>query len=816
MAAKAFHYQPDGKVLTDFFFSQASVSVIQGPVGCLSAETEVLTDNGWLAISDWDGQRIGVWSDGHLSMEYPEAYIDAPCDQMWHFKNEHALSMIVSDEHRMPLYDRDEKFRVRIAADVAAKPGRYRVPINFERVGALQQEARLRLHCAIAADGCLPKRGDQVVICVRKDRKKDRLRVLLADAGVTWQEFPHSTRETELTFAFPRETWMTKRLAIWALCTPGLRVVLDEVQHWDGLYEGPDERFDTTDKEAADFIQFAAHATGRRATISKTFDQRNAAWAPMYSVHISQPGSPKGKVGLRGDTISIERVRAPGGRKYCFTTSSGFFLARHNGCVFVTGNSGTSTACCHRMFRHALEQRPDGAGVRRTRWVIVRNTYSDLKETTLKTWKYWFEQIAQGMFGEVKMSNPPSHEISWQMPDGTRINAEFVFLALDQEDDVRKLLSMEMTGVWFNEAQFTDKAIFDAAHSRAMQGRYPPKLDGGPTWKGVLCDLNAPPDGHWIPYMRGDIPMPDEWDDDERQQYIKPDGWEFLIQPSGLLEVIEEKRVVGYTENPKAENTKWLTESYQELIKGKPKTWIDTYVMNRVGVYRKGRPVFESFRPEVHVAKDTLEYYPNLPLVVGLDFARNPAMAVTQMVRGQLRILFEYGLQNYSATTYAPMFKQQLLKKFPNAFHKDGAGIRFWGDPSGDNKGQGTDDTPFKIFMANGMPVAMAPGNNSISIRLNAVQGQLDKMIAGAPGFLVDPSCRTIKAGMGGGYHFGRIKGQSRYHDQPDKGDTYADYCDAVQYAALGHGLGTAVLTAGGLTPKPTRLKKKQFSIKRR
>jgi hypothetical protein len=510
--------------------------------------------------------------------------------------------------------------------------------------------------------------------------------------------------------------------------------------------------------------------------------------------------------------------------------------------------SGTSTACCHKMWKISLEQKPDANGKRRSRWLVVRNTYNDLKETTIKTWKYWFEEKALGTFGELKMTNPPNHHIKWDAPDGTVVDAEFIFLALDQEEDVRKLLSLECTGVWFNEAQFTEKAVFDTAHARAMQGRYPPKLDGGPTWKGVICDLNAPPEGHWIPFMRGDIPLPDEWDDDQRREFLKPDDWAFFVQPPGLLEVIEDKKVVGYEENSvenrmkrgledphlSAENMKGLPESYLALIKGKPKNWIDTFVMNRVGIYRVGRPVFESFRPEIHVAKSQIEYQPEWPLLVGLDFARNPAAIIGQLIRGVLYILDEFGMENVSAGTFAPLLKQRIMRKFPGLLDDksidlnkvrpedhaklvadaERSNIRFFGDPSGGSKGQGTDWTPYIIFASHGMAVHAAPGNNVLSLRLAAIENQLNKMVDGRPGFLVDANCRVFKTGMGGGYHFAKLKGQARYHETPMK-DRYSDYCDAGQYLALGAGLGHAALNPQGAGQKPKKREKKPYSMKR-
>lgn len=478
--------------------------------------------------------------------------------------------------------------------------------------------------------------------------------------------------------------------------------------------------------------------------------------------------------------------------------------------------SGTSTACCHKMWKISTEQKADALGYRKTRWLIVRNTFDQLKQTTLKTWKYWFVEKAHGAFGDVKMTNPPEHTISWDLPDGTRIYAEFIFLSLDNEDDVSKLLSMECTGIFFNEAQFSEKAIFDAAHSRAMQGRYPPLLDGGPTWKGVIADLNAPPEGHWIPYLRGDVPLPLEWDDDMRREYDRPDDWEFFVQPPGLIERFEHGKLVGYEENPAAENMRWVPESYLNLIKGKSKIWIDTYVMNRVGLYRKGKPVFESFVPETHIAQGELKYQPEWPLVVGVDFARNPAAVICQMIRGQMYVLDEFGMENVSALTFAPALRQRLMRRFPKAMSEDGAGIQFWGDPTGDSKGQATDNTPYQIFHSNGMAVAPAPHNNALSVRLAAVEGLLNKMVDGAPALLMDPHLRTLKAGMAGAYHYAKIQGQAgRFHETPYK-DRFSDFCDAFQYACLGAGLGNEALNSGGQMKRPKKVERKKFSLRRR
>ena len=521
-----------------------------------------------------------------------------------------------------------------------------------------------------------------------------------------------------------------------------------------------------------------------------------------------------------------------------------FFWAR-NEVDIIQGpfGSGTSTACLHKLWKIALEQEPDSRGVRKSRFLIIRNTFTELKETTLKTWSYWFEEIAQGQFGVLKSTNPPNHLIEWPLPDGTKVRAEFIFVSLDDESDVQKLLSWEYTAAFFNEMQFNDKPIFDAAHGRAMMGRYPPVLDGGPTYKGIIGDMNAPAEGHWVPYMRGDVPLPLEWDDDKRKEFKKPEGWKFHVQPPGLLEVFENGRVDHYELNPAAENQKWIQEPYTTIIKGKPKSWIDSYVMNRVGLYRKGKAVFESFVPETHVSKERLKYNPDWPLIVGVDFARNPAAVIGQLIRGQMYVLDEFGMENVTAGTFAPLLKQRIMKNFPGVLtsakldleqlrarygeddraieahlstfaHNDK--IQFFGDPTGGSKGQATDWTPFIIFGAHGMNVIPAPGNNVISIRLEAVETLLNKMVGGSPALLLDPLLRTLKAGMAGAYHFAKKQGAGgQYHETPFK-DRFSDYCDAFQYLCLGAGLGFAALNPNGSRPKPTKIKKKKFSLRNR
>lgn len=144
--------------------------------------------------------------------------------------------------------------------------------------------------------------------------------------------------------------------------------------------------------------------------------------------------------------------------------------------------SGKSYACCAELFKRAVNQKPSKRdGIKYSRFAVVRNSYPMLKTTTLKT---WLELFPEDTWGAVRYAPPITHHIKLPAREGAAgINMEVIFLALDQPKDVRKLLSLELTGAWVNEARELPKAVIDGLTHRV--GRYPSKADGGPTWRGL-------------------------------------------------------------------------------------------------------------------------------------------------------------------------------------------------------------------------------------------------------------------------------------------------------------------------------------------
>lgn len=434
----------------------------------------------------------------------------------------------------------------------------------------------------------------------------------------------------------------------------------------------------------------------------------------------------------------------------------------HGSAAFVRGlmgpiGSGKSVACVMEVITKALLQEPDDNGVRRTRWAIIRNTYPELKKTTVKTWLDW----APEPFCKITYDAPITAKIRKRLPDGTLVDAEVLFISLDLPKDVRKLLSLELTGAFINEAREINKEFLDMLTGRV--GRFPAKKDGGPTWSGIIMDTNPPDDDHWWYQMA------------EVQQ---PEGWEFFRQPGALI-----KKGELYIPNPEAENIQhqplgfgyWLRQ-----IAGKTVEWIKVYVLGEYGTVVDGKPVYPEYSDHRHVAKKPLEPMKGLPLVLAWDFGLTPACVFMQCSpKGQLVVLDELQAMDMGITQFArDVVKPYIANRFP------GMVIQSTGDPAGNQRAQTDEKTCLQILAEAGLRTTPAK-TNSFTARREAVAGFLIKALGDDPGFILDPRCKRLRKGFNGAYQFERVQvSGERYADMPKK-DVYSHSHDALQYGAM-------------------------------
>src|SRR5258708_14353914 len=58
-------------------------------------------------------------------------------------------------------------------------------------------------------------------------------------------------------------------------------------------------------------------------------------------------------------------------------------------CIRGPFGSGKTSGCVFELAKRACQQRPGPDGVRRSRFVVVRNSYRELKDTTRRTFEEW-------------------------------------------------------------------------------------------------------------------------------------------------------------------------------------------------------------------------------------------------------------------------------------------------------------------------------------------------------------------------------------------------------------------------------------------
>jgi hypothetical protein len=440
----------------------------------------------------------------------------------------------------------------------------------------------------------------------------------------------------------------------------------------------------------------------------------------------------------------------------------------HKSNVFIRAvmgpfGSGKSVGCCMDIFLRSCQQKPQRSSthnrpVRKTRWAIIRNTYRELIDTTLNTWCDWFPKDEMGHWVASEMK----HVIDIPLPDGTQLYMEVLFRALDSPEDIKKLLSLELTGAWMNEARELPKAVFEAIQSRL--GRYPSKRDGGPTWHGLILDTNPPDEDHWWYRLF----------EDER-----PDNARIFKQPSGLSELAEnmDNLVPGY---------------YTNLQKGKDPEWIKVYIHGLYGFVIDGKPVHPGYADDVHTAKDDIPFNSRLPLVLGVDFGLTPAAALLQNYGdGQWVAIDEFVTEDMAAKQFGKALKKYINKNY------QGAKIIGWGDPAGKQQAQTDKTTPFDVMNAAGIPIAPAP-TNDFMLRVESVDNLLSTLtMSGEPALMISPRCKQLRRGLAGKYEYKRVQivGDERFQDKPNK-NKYSHVCEALQYGLMGEGEDTKMLTS--------------------
>jgi len=439
--------------------------------------------------------------------------------------------------------------------------------------------------------------------------------------------------------------------------------------------------------------------------------------------------------------------------------------------------SGKTIGTVQRILAHMCEQPVNGQGVRPSRFLAVRNTYPDLAGTTIKDFLEIFEPLGKMRMGGLE---PPNFHAMFDLEDGTRVDAEVVFLALDRPDALKKLKGYQVTAIWWNEMSEISKSFVDMGDLR--HGRYPSTVSGGVKcgWHGMFGDTNSYHESHWLYAMA---------------EEVRPRGWEFFHQPGGVIDTgrtdADGRKV--WKVNPKAENLKNLPGDYYERgMQAKDDDWISVMLANEYGFMVDGKPVHPRFVDSLHTYDGVIEPVERYPLLVGLDFGRTPAAVIGQHWThiGRHVALRDFVSFDMSAAIFAPELKRLIDREYP------GMQVQAWGDPAGDAAGQATEDTPIRIVRAAGIP-CRPTASNVAAVRRAALDNPLTRLcMDGKPAYLLSGhGCPNLRRALAGGYHYRQlqIRGTERYSDTPEKNDD-SHVAEAEEYRLQGAGEGRAAL----------------------
>jgi hypothetical protein len=413
--------------------------------------------------------------------------------------------------------------------------------------------------------------------------------------------------------------------------------------------------------------------------------------------------------------------------------------------------SGKTSAAVVEVLRRAQRQAPGPDGVRRVRVAIIRNTFAELKSTTIKSWEQW----CPAQYGKLTMGGSPIvHHIKT-----TELDLEVNFIPLDKPEDVRKLLSLELTFAWIDECREIPKEVLDALTGRV--GRYPSRLQGGCTWSGILLTSNPSDTESWM-YKMATNP---------------PEGYAVFRQPSGR--------------GDRAENLENLPANYYgRIASGKDAEWLKVFIDGEFGFVIEGQPVYPSWRDSVHALPQRMAPLPGLGLVLGADWGLTPAAVILQQFPdGRVLVVDEFVCEDSGIVRFAESLTAYMKQHYPH--HQVVAAV---GDPSGEARGA-DEKTVFDI-MNQRTPWRWKPaGTNEVMLRIEAVSLALNRMVDGKPGFMLNPTCGVLRKGFAGGYHFQKIAaGNSHtFHEAPRK-NQYSHPHDALQYGMLAIGGADLVL----------------------
>lgn len=463
--------------------------------------------------------------------------------------------------------------------------------------------------------------------------------------------------------------------------------------------------------------------------------------------------------------------------------------------------SSKTVAAIMDMWAMACTIRPTRDKARRSRFLLTRAAYPAIERTILKSVAAWL-----GAYGHIKMSQPPIATFTLPLRDGTRVESEWLFMAVPDIASFQDFRSLELTGAFVNEC--IEQPFGLLPELMGSLNRYPSKNEFDE------ADLIGPNGEELVPYESKVLidTNPGDEEDPWRLGFedTPPEGAKIMVQQGAFLELDEKAFRMWQANNPGADFIAKFgyyyvpnpMATYARIVSGGYRYWADmiktatkrstvlTLVCNQWAPVGTGRPIWPDYDDAVHVAPHELEPLYHLPLRIGLDHSGlHPAAILGQVVMGQLRILDEVIFTDDKAgMTFTAFIEEELVPVLAERYA--GMEVQLWMDPA-IMRNQIDGRTVWNVLNDNGLTGKEAPTNDP-RMRRDAVNRWLNRR----GGFLISPRAKRLRAAMRGGYRF-KVSSTGQILPDPVK-DKHSHPAEGLQYLCVGMTAGATSGTSMG------------------
>lgn len=423
-------------------------------------------------------------------------------------------------------------------------------------------------------------------------------------------------------------------------------------------------------------------------------------------------------------------------------------------------------------------------GVRRSRCAVVRNTRQMLLDSTIKDFLNLFPEGTAGEYSRTEL------KFTLRFDD---VECEVLFRGLDDSNDVRRLLSLQLSFAMIDEAREINPEVFAALTGRL--GRYPNGMlvPHRPEWgvdeKGNPVQGCVDDNGEQVKKVWGATNPPDA--DTFWEEYFtnaNTDKVHITFQPSGR--------------SPEADWLQHLPSGYyDDLMVGKSDDWISVYVDGEFGRSLAGQPVFKCFNRENHVAKEATLVLGS-PLLIGVDAGLNPSATIGQVTYDGRLVIHDAITGNEGGMGALRFIREKLKPLLANKYRGLTPAIII--DPAAFQRAQTDEKSVADIFKAEGFSVKPAK-TNSIAARLAACESYMTRTVGDKQALLVSPDAELLIKAWSGKYRY-KINTKGERDDKPEKSHPWSDIADSAQYLCLhadGGGIFGAQATRARVEIKP-------------